>query len=53
LEGDERSITAVTGDYLKMPASDSLVASGPRLQPARIVAQPDGGLAAESNTLAA
>jgi threonylcarbamoyladenosine tRNA methylthiotransferase MtaB len=53
LEGDERSVTAVTGDYLKMPASDSLVASGPRLQPARIVAQPDGELAAESNTRAA
>ncbi len=53
LEGDERSFTAVTGDYLKMPASDSLVACGPRLQPARIVAQPDGGLAAEANTRAA
>ena len=52
LEGDGR-LTAVTGDYLKMPASDSLVAGGPRLQPARIVAAPDGGLSAEAYTRAA
>jgi len=48
LEGDERSVTAVTGDYLKMPAADSLVARGPRLQPARITVQPDGGLFADN-----
>ena len=53
LEGDDEATTAVTGDYLKMPASASLVAGGPRLQSARIVAQPDGGLGAEANTRAA
>jgi threonylcarbamoyladenosine tRNA methylthiotransferase MtaB len=52
LEGDDMA-TAVTGDYLKMPASNSLVAGGPRLQPARIVAGVNGGLAAEAHTRAA
>jgi threonylcarbamoyladenosine tRNA methylthiotransferase MtaB len=44
LEGDDME-TAVTGDYLKMPADDTLRASGPRLQPALIEAA-DGGLRA-------
>ena len=52
LEGDDMA-TAVTGDYLKMPASNSVVAGGPRLQPARIVAGVNGGLAAEAHTRAA
>jgi threonylcarbamoyladenosine tRNA methylthiotransferase MtaB len=51
LEGDGR-VTAVTGDYLKLPASASLVAGGPRLQPARIAAA-DGELRAEAYTRAA
>jgi hypothetical protein len=45
LEGDDME-TAVTGDYLKMPADDSLRAAGPRLQPALIEAVQDGGLRA-------
>ncbi len=45
LEGDDLG-TAVTGDYLKMPASDSLKVAGPRMQLARIEAAPDGGLRA-------
>jgi threonylcarbamoyladenosine tRNA methylthiotransferase MtaB len=52
LEGDGMA-TAVTGDYLKMPASHSLVAGGPRLQPARIVTGANGDLAAEPCTRAA
>ncbi|UCF21261.1 MAG: MiaB/RimO family radical SAM methylthiotransferase [Gemmatimonadota bacterium] len=47
LEGGDAAI-AVTGDYLKMPASDSLVAMGPRLQLARVVADGNGGLRAEA-----
>ncbi len=45
LEGDDRG-TAVTGDYLKMPASHSLRASGPRLQRARVEEATGGGLVA-------
>lgn len=45
LEGDAGG-TAVTGDYLKMPADDILRARGPRLQMARIVPDSDGGLRA-------
>jgi threonylcarbamoyladenosine tRNA methylthiotransferase MtaB len=52
LEGDAME-TAVTGDYLKMPASDNLKTSGPRLQPANIVAAAAGGLRAEACTVAA
>jgi threonylcarbamoyladenosine tRNA methylthiotransferase MtaB len=52
LEGDEAG-TAVTGDYLKMPASDTLVAQGPRLQPARVVDDGASGLRAEAFTQAA
>jgi len=47
LEGDDLA-TAVTGDYLKMPASDSLRAAGSRMQLARIEAAPDGGLRASA-----
>ncbi len=47
LEGDDAPI-AVTGDYLKMPASDTLVAAGPRLQLGRVVADGNGGLRAEA-----
>jgi threonylcarbamoyladenosine tRNA methylthiotransferase MtaB len=43
LEGDDME-TAVTGDYLKIPADDTLKAAGPRLQPAMIEAARDGGL---------
>ncbi len=43
LEGDEGE-TAVTGDYLKMPASRSLRVRGPRLQRARVEAAAGGGL---------
>lgn len=49
LEGDDPA-TAVTGDYLKMPASDSLKATGPRMQMARIEAARDGGLRAAAYT---
>ncbi len=45
LEGDDMA-TAVTGDYLKMHADDSLKARGPRMQEARIEAYEDGGLKA-------
>ncbi|UCC74793.1 MAG: MiaB/RimO family radical SAM methylthiotransferase [Gemmatimonadota bacterium] len=45
LEGDSNEV-AVTGDYLKMPADDTLKANGPRLQPAMIEAAADGGLRA-------
>jgi threonylcarbamoyladenosine tRNA methylthiotransferase MtaB len=45
LEGDDME-TAVTGDYLKIPADDSLQAAGPRLQPALIEAARDGSLRA-------
>ncbi len=45
LEGEARE-TAVTGDYLKMPASRSLRAGGPRLQQARVEAAAGGGLVA-------
>lgn len=45
LEGDDRA-TAVTGDYLKMPASHSLRAGGPRLQRARVEKAAGGGLVA-------
>ncbi|MGD8867075.1 MAG: MiaB/RimO family radical SAM methylthiotransferase [Gemmatimonadales bacterium] len=38
LEGDDME-TAVTGDYLKVPASDTLRTAGRRLQPARLVAE--------------
>ncbi|HSG81244.1 MAG TPA: MiaB/RimO family radical SAM methylthiotransferase [Gemmatimonadota bacterium] len=49
LEGEANEV-AVTGDYLKMPAQHSLRESGPRLQPARIEADGQGGLvAAQSN----
>jgi threonylcarbamoyladenosine tRNA methylthiotransferase MtaB len=51
LEGDEME-TAVTGDYLKVPASNSLRAAGRRLQPARLVTSA-GKLRAEALTLAA
>ncbi|UCC84792.1 MAG: MiaB/RimO family radical SAM methylthiotransferase [Gemmatimonadota bacterium] len=50
LEGDDME-TAVTGDYLKMPADDSLRAAGPRLQPALIEAARDGGLRAKAHLL--
>lgn len=49
LEGDDLA-TAVTGDYLKMPASLSLKAAGPRMQMARIEAAPDGSLRAAAHT---
>jgi len=49
LEGDEME-TAVTGDYLKIPADDTLRAAGPRLQPAMIEAGRDGGLRATAST---
>ncbi len=52
LEGDAME-TAVTGDYLKMPASDSLKVYGPRLQPANIEATAAGTLRAEACTVAA
>lgn len=45
LEGDAGE-TAVTGDYLKMPADDSLQVAGPRLQTARIEADASGELRA-------
>jgi threonylcarbamoyladenosine tRNA methylthiotransferase MtaB len=45
LEGDDME-TAVTGDYLKIPADDTLRAAGPRLQPALVEAARDGGLGA-------
>jgi threonylcarbamoyladenosine tRNA methylthiotransferase MtaB len=45
LEGDDME-TAVTGDYLKIPADDTLKAAGPRLQPAMIEAARAGGLRA-------
>ncbi len=45
LEGDDME-TAVTGDYLKMPAEDSLRAAGPRLQRALVEAAASGGLRA-------
>jgi threonylcarbamoyladenosine tRNA methylthiotransferase MtaB len=45
LEGDDME-TAVTGDYLKIPADDTLRAAGPRLQRAMIEAARDGGLRA-------
>jgi threonylcarbamoyladenosine tRNA methylthiotransferase MtaB len=51
LEGDDMEI-AVTGDYLKVPAADSLRAAGRRLQPARLVAR-GGDLRAEPRTRAA
>jgi threonylcarbamoyladenosine tRNA methylthiotransferase MtaB len=51
LEGDDMEI-AVTGDYLKIPAADSLRVAGPRLQPAWVAAM-DGQLRAEANTRAA
>ena len=41
--------TAVTGDYLKVPASDTLGAAGRRLQPARLVAE-SGELRAVART---
>ncbi len=50
LEGDDME-TAVTGDYLKMAADDSLLAAGPRLQPALIEAVRDGGLRATAHLL--
>lgn len=49
LEGDDME-TAVTGDYLKMSASDSLRVRGPRLQPARVVARGAGELRATAVT---
>lgn len=52
LEGDGMG-TAVTGDYLKMPASASLVAGGPRLQAARIVSAASGELRADIRSRAA
>jgi threonylcarbamoyladenosine tRNA methylthiotransferase MtaB len=45
LEGDALEV-AVTGDYLKLPATDSLRAFGPRLQPALIEVDGGGGLRA-------
>ena len=51
LEGDDLA-TAVTGDYLKMPASHSLKARGPRMQLARITATRAGGLRATAHTRA-
>jgi len=51
LEGDEME-TAVTGDYLKIPASDSLRYAGRKLQPARLVMS-SGELRAEARTRAA
>ncbi len=51
LEGDDLE-TAVTGDYLKVPAADTLKAAGRRLQPARLVAY-GGELRAEAPTRAA
>ncbi len=50
LEGNEME-TAVTGDYLKMPADDTLRAAGPRMQPAMIEAARDGGLRATAHPL--
>jgi threonylcarbamoyladenosine tRNA methylthiotransferase MtaB len=49
LEGDDME-TAVTGDYLKIPADDTLRAAGPRLQPALIETARDGGLRATAST---
>jgi threonylcarbamoyladenosine tRNA methylthiotransferase MtaB len=51
LEGDDMEI-AVTGDYLKIPAADSLKEAGPRLQPAWVAAM-RGELRAEASTRAA
>jgi threonylcarbamoyladenosine tRNA methylthiotransferase MtaB len=51
LEGDDME-TAVTGDYLKVAAADSLRTAGRRLQPARLVAR-GGALRAEARTRAA
>jgi threonylcarbamoyladenosine tRNA methylthiotransferase MtaB len=48
LEGDDLE-TAVTGDYLKVPAADTLRAAGRRMQPARLVAH-GGELRAEAQT---
>lgn len=45
LEGEDRG-TAVTGDYLKMPASDSLRSRGSGLQEARLVVDELGSLIA-------
>ncbi|NIR46149.1 MAG: MiaB/RimO family radical SAM methylthiotransferase [Gemmatimonadetes bacterium] len=45
LEGDADEV-AVTGDYLKMPALDSLRALGRRLRTARIESDGNGGLVA-------
>jgi hypothetical protein len=45
LEGDADEV-AVTGDYLKMPALDSLRARGRRLQVARIRSDGNGGTVA-------
>ncbi len=50
LEGDDLA-TAVTGDYLKMPACDSLKNGGPQLQPAWIVSDGNGGLRATAAKL--
>lgn len=49
LEGDDME-TAVTGDYLKMSASDRLRVRGPRLQPALLVAGEAGELRATTVT---
>lgn len=51
LEGDDME-TAVTGDYLKVPAADTLRAAGRWLQPARLVGR-SGQLRAETRTRAA
>ncbi len=48
LEGDDME-TAVTGDYLKMPADDTLRAAGPRLQQAVIETARDGELRATAH----
>ncbi len=44
--------TAVTGDYLKVPAADTLKVAGRRMQPARLVAY-GGELWAEAQTQSA
>jgi threonylcarbamoyladenosine tRNA methylthiotransferase MtaB len=49
LEGDHMEI-AVTGDYLKMSASDTLRVRGARLQPALVVAGEAGELRATTVT---
>ena len=52
LEGEDME-TAVTGDYLKLPAHDILKAGGPRLQTASIACDSAGNLIAVASERAA